>query len=92
MNRRDAVFALIALGAAPLTTEAQPLAKLPRIGVLWQTEPPPPVHPMMALLMKSLNDLGWQDGKTVVIEYRFAGSDADRLARFAHELVGLRLT
>lgn len=91
MNRRDAVFALIALGAAPLATEAQPLAKLPRIGVLWPTEPPPPVHPQMALLMKSLNDLGWQDGKTVAIEYRFAGNDADRLARFANELVDLKV-
>jgi putative ABC transport system substrate-binding protein len=45
----------------------------------------------MALLIKSLNDLGLQDGKTVVIEYRFAGSDADRLARFANELVGLKV-
>lgn len=70
MNRRDALLALIALGVAPRAAEAQPATKLPRIGVLWQTEPPPPVHPHMAHLMKNLNDLGWQDGKTVAIEYR----------------------
>jgi putative ABC transport system substrate-binding protein len=91
MNRRDAVLALLALGVAPLAAEAQSAARLPRIGVLWQTTPPPPVHPNMAALLKNLKDLGWEDGKTVAIEYRFAGNDADRLAQFANELVRLKV-
>lgn len=91
MNRRDALLALIALGVAPRAAEAQPAAKLPRIGVLSQTAPPPPVHPNMAALLKNLKDLGWEDGKTVAIEYRFAANDADRLAQFANELVRLKV-
>jgi len=91
MNRRDAVLALLALGVVPLAAKAQPAARLPRIGVLWQATPPPPVHPNMAALLKNLKDLGWEDGKTVAIEYRFAGNHADRLAQFANELVRLQV-
>jgi len=87
MNRRDSVLALLALGAVPHSGFAQPPLKLPRIGVLWQTAPPPPVHPNMAAVLNGLKDLGWEEGRTVAIEYRFAGNDAGRLAQFAAELV-----
>jgi putative ABC transport system substrate-binding protein len=90
-NRREAVLALLALGAAPFATGAQHDVKLPRIGVLWQTKPPPPVHPNIMTLLEGLKELGWEDGRTVAIEYRFAGGDADRLARFAAELVRLKV-
>ena len=70
---------------------AQPAAKIPRIGVLWQTPPPPPINPSMAALLTSLHDLGWQDGKTVAIEYRYGGNDAARLAGFANELLRLKV-
>ena len=75
----------------PLAAQAQPAAKLPRIGVLWQTAPPPPVHPQMTNLLQGLKELGWEDGKSVVIEYRYGGSQADRLAAFAAELVRLKV-
>jgi putative ABC transport system substrate-binding protein len=91
MNRRDTVLALLALGAAPLGAQSQAVTKLPRIGVLWQTPPPPPLHPNMVELLASLKDLGWEDGRTVSIEYRYAGNDADRLAKFAAELVRLKV-
>ena len=91
MNRRDAVIGLVAFGAAPLAAVAQPAAKIPRIGILWQTTPPPPVHPNMAVLLKSLKDLGWEEGRSVAIEYRFAGNDADRLAQYANALVRLKV-
>jgi putative ABC transport system substrate-binding protein len=90
-RRRNFLLGAGALLAAPLGVYSQPTAILPRIGVQWQTAPPPPVHPQMPLLLKGLNDLGWQDGKTVVIEYRYAGNDAERLAKFAAELVRLKV-
>ena len=83
-------LALLAF-AIPLAAHSQPVAKLPRIGVLWQTAPPPPVHPQMNDLLQGLKELGWEDGKSVVIEYRYGGSQADRLAAFAAELVGLKV-
>ena len=77
--------------AASVAAGAQPVAKISRIGVLWQTLPPPPINPNMATLLKGLQDLGWQEGKTVAIEYRYGGNDAGRLAGFANELVRLRV-
>jgi putative ABC transport system substrate-binding protein len=91
MDRREAVLALLAFVAAPRVAEAQPAATLPRLGILWQTKPPPPVHPNVVSLLESLKELGWEDGKTVTIEFRFAGDDADRLAKFAVELVRLKV-
>jgi putative ABC transport system substrate-binding protein len=83
-------LALVAF-AVPLAAHSQPAAKLPRIGVLWQTAPPPPVHPNMNALLQGLKKLGWEDGKSVVIEYRYGGNQADRLAAFAAELVRLKV-
>ncbi len=42
---------------ASVPAGAQPAAKVPRIGVLWQTAPPPPINPQMPALLKSLQDL-----------------------------------
>jgi len=82
----------IAVGiVAPVAAGAQPAAKMPRIGVLWQVPPPPPVNQNMVTLLKGLRDLGWHEGKTVAIEYRYGGNDAARLAAFANELVRLKV-
>ena len=70
---------------------AQPAVKISRIGVLWQVPPPPPIHPNMVTLLQGLQDLGWHEGKTVAIEYRYGGNDAARLAGFANELVRLKV-
>lgn len=85
-----AALVLVAF-ALPLAADAQPGGKLRRIGVLWQTAPPPPVHPQIAALVNALRELGWEDGKSVVIEYRFGGNQAERLATFAAELVRLKV-
>jgi putative ABC transport system substrate-binding protein len=89
---RLGVLALVLVAfALPLAADAQPGGKLPRIGVLWQTAPPPPVHPYMLALLQGLKELGWEDGKSVVIEYRYGANQADRLAAFAAELARLKV-
>ena len=76
----------IGLLAAPLAAEAQP-TKVPKIGVLLynspQTEPLGP-------LLEGLRVLGYVDGKTMAIEYRFAEGRAERLPELASELVLLK--
>ena len=52
MNRRDAMFALLALGAGPRVAEAQQSKAVPRIGVL--RTPPPTDHLFQALLGQAL--------------------------------------
>ncbi|GIL06583.1 ABC transporter substrate-binding protein [Betaproteobacteria bacterium PRO7] len=78
-----AVSALVASAPAG----AQSAGSVPRIGVLWQTPPPPPVHPHLAALFRNLRDLGWQEGKTIEVEYRYGGNDAARLRALAADLV-----
>lgn len=91
VRRRRFLLSVGALLAAPLGAQSQTVTKLPRIGVLWQTPPAPPVHPFMTALLRGLKELGWEDGKNVVIEHRYAGNNADRLAVFAAELVRLKV-
>jgi putative ABC transport system substrate-binding protein len=91
MNRRDfvvAVVALLALGvaAAPLAAEAQQAGKIPRIGVLALSQAPP-----VDSFFQSLRDLGWSEGRNIVIERRYAEGRVDRLPALAAELVRLKV-
>ena len=89
--RRRVLALLLAVFAPAPPARAQPGRKLPRLGILWQTSPPPPVHPQIVALVQALKEIGWEDGKSIVIEYRYGGNQADRLAAFATELVRLNV-
>jgi putative tryptophan/tyrosine transport system substrate-binding protein len=61
-----------------------------RVGYLGSLSPdwPSPISaPHAGLFAQGLNDLGYVDGKNVVVEYRFANGDFDRLPALAGELI-----
>ena len=87
MNRRDTVLALLALGAAPVTALAQQQGKIPRIGVLIPGSRTG-FSPRIEALLQGLRDLGYVEGKTIAIEWRWADSRVEELPRLAAELVG----
>jgi putative tryptophan/tyrosine transport system substrate-binding protein len=89
MIRGVALIAVLALSllAAPLAAEAQQAAKVARIGYLGNTQGP---HLREAFL-QGLRDLGYVEGRNLVIEYRDAEGKADRLAALAAELVALKV-
>jgi putative ABC transport system substrate-binding protein len=89
MDRRDTVLALLALGAAPLAAEAQQAAKIARIGYL-ATNPAISPHLREAFL-QGLRDLGYVEGRNLVIEYRDAEGKVERLPALAAELVALKV-
>src|SRR5213595_2221995 len=89
MDRRDTVLALLALGAAPLAAEAQQAAKVARIGYLSPNLAASP-HPREAFL-QGLRDLGYVEGRNLVIEYRDAEGKVERLPALAAELVALKV-
>jgi len=89
MDRRDTVFALLALGAAPLAAEAQQAAKVARIGYLSPSLASRP-HLRDAFL-QGLHDLGYVEGRNVVIEYRDAEGKLERVNALAAELVALKV-
>src|SRR5438874_6093384 len=89
MDRRDTVLALLALGAAPLAAEAQQAAKVARIGHL-APNLAATLHLRDAFL-QGLRDLGYVEGRNVVIEYRDADGKLERLPALAAELVALKV-
>jgi putative ABC transport system substrate-binding protein len=74
--------------ATPLAAQAQQAAKIPRIGALGGTPTP---HPLREAFLQGLRDLGYVEGRTVVIEYRYDEEKLERLPALADELVALKV-
>src|SRR5215813_3040152 len=84
MNRRAFVTGLGTVLAAPLTAEAQQ-TQIPRIGYLWSGKRgSDPVE--TGGLLQGLRELGYTEGRNVVIEYRYAQDQLDRLPGLIAEL------
>jgi putative ABC transport system substrate-binding protein len=90
VKRRD-LLALVGGAAAvlPLAAEAQQAAKVVRIGYLAANLAASP-HLREAFL-QGLRDLGYVEGRNVVIEYRDAEGKLERLPALATELVALKV-
>jgi putative ABC transport system substrate-binding protein len=67
--------------AAPLAVEAQPVSKIPRVGVLLFGTPD--TDPSLRSFRAGLHDLGHVEGKTIVLEYHYAGGKPERLPDLA---------
>src|SRR5215470_12566929 len=90
MRRRD--FVTLLGGAAaiwPLAARAQQRSKLPIIGFLgpdisiWR--------PWTDAFIERLRELGWIDGRTMTVEYRWSQGNPDRIAQIAAEFVRLNV-
>jgi putative ABC transport system substrate-binding protein len=75
--------------AAPLAVEAQQAAKVARIGFL-SLHVAPNRH-LREAFRQGLRDLGYLEGRNVVIEYRDAEGKVERLPALAAELVALKV-
>lgn len=89
MNRRDTMLGLLAFGAAPLRAVAQPSGKVSRIGVLGVTSAADYAHQVEAM-RQGFRELGYYEGRNIVIEYRWAEGRLDRLPALAAELIRLQ--
>ena len=90
MNRRDTVIALLAFGATPLRSIAQQAGKIPRVGFLGVGSASGYVKELDAIRAR-LRDLGYAEGKNIVIEYRWAEGSPERLREMAVELAALKM-
>jgi len=75
--------------AAPLAVEAQPAAKISRIGFLFFGAPGPSAE--VDAFRQGLRELGYIEGQNATIEYRFAGGQVERLPELASELARLKV-
>ena len=90
MRRREFITLLSGTAAAwPLAARAQQ-GKVPTIGFLGTTSALT-WSPWTAAFVQRLRDLGWIEGRTVAIEYRWADGRSDRFPEMAAELVRMKV-
>ena len=91
MRRREFITLLGGAAAAwPLAARAQQPAKLPTIGFLGASTPSAWSN-WTAAFVQRLRELGWIEGRTVAIEYRWAEGRSERYTEIAAEFVRLKV-
>ena len=92
MSQKVFAAVLCALLLAPSNpAEAQQPGKVPRIGYLSPGGDPKTPGRQLEAFRQGLRDLGYYEGKNIVIEYRYAEGQPDRLLSLVRELVQLKL-
>ncbi|HUM14370.1 MAG TPA: ABC transporter substrate-binding protein [Candidatus Nitrosotalea sp.] len=91
MDRRTFVATLATgLLASPLVAEAQPIAGIPRVGLLRPGTPSDPAdRSSVGAFLAGLQEAGYTRGKNVRIEVRYAHGKFDGLQALARELAAL---
>jgi putative tryptophan/tyrosine transport system substrate-binding protein len=90
MKRRE--FITLFGGVAvtwPLRARAQQIGKLPTIGFLGADAAA--FSPWTAAFVARMRELGWIEGRTIVIEYRWSEGSPERYAEIAAEFVRLKV-
>ncbi|MFL6828391.1 MAG: ABC transporter substrate-binding protein [Bradyrhizobium sp.] len=91
MKRREFITLLGgAAAAAPCAVRAQQATKLPTVGFLGAGSPSGWSHWTAAFLLR-LHELGWIEGRTMSIEYRWAEGHSERYAEITAEFVRLKV-
>jgi len=91
LQRREFIALIGGAAAAwPLALRAQQPAKLPTIGFLGSGSPAADT-PWTTPFLQRLHELGWVEGRTVAIEYRWGEEIAERYAAMAAEFVRLKV-
>jgi len=86
---------LLALGAMLFAlsspADAQQVARIPRIGFLSVSGDPKAPGPWVEAFRQGLRDLGYTEGKNVLVEYRYIEGKLDRIPSLVAELVQLKI-
>ena len=90
MRRREFVTLIVGVAATwPVTTSAQPTGKLPIVGFLGASASG--FAPWAAAFVARMRELGWVEGRTIAIEYRWSEGRPERYAEIAAEFVRLNI-
>lgn len=92
MNRRGFVrggLAVVGLGALAGCEAARPpwqASRTPRVGVLGERSPE---DPFVTAFRQGLRELGYEEGRSIALEYRYAYAAVERFSQLAAELIDL---
>jgi putative tryptophan/tyrosine transport system substrate-binding protein len=90
MNRREFIAGLGSAAAWPVMARAQQPARLPIIGFLGAATPAS-WSQWTGAFMQRLRELGWIDGRSVAIEYRWAEGSGERAVEIVSEFARLKV-
>jgi len=90
MRRREFITLLGGAAAWPLAARAQQLVKLRTIGFSGQSTRSAESE-LVAAFTQRLRELGWIEGRTITIEYRWSEGRAERFVQIAAEFVRLKV-
>jgi putative tryptophan/tyrosine transport system substrate-binding protein len=90
LHRREFITLVGGAAAWPIAARAQQAVKQATIGLLGSNTAAAQSH-LTAAFVQRLGELGWIEGRNVVIEYRWAEGHTDRLPGLADELVRLNV-
>ena len=82
-----AIVLAVSLTLSPLAVAAQQPGKIARIGFLHPGMPP---NTSAEVFRQTVHDLGYVEGRSITIEFRWAEGRLDRLSPLAAELVALQ--
>jgi len=89
--RRAARIVTLVLLVMPLAAGAQPAVRIPRIGVLSPAPAAAAGGSPYDAFREGLRELGYVEGKNIVLDFRFAGGKYERLPELAADLVRLQV-
>src|SRR5438105_2458263 len=89
-RRRFLTTTMACVLTAPLAAEAQRAGNIYRVGVMF-VNPRQPLTPFINALEEGFRDRGYQQGRDLAIEYRFAEGRSERLPALAAELARLNV-
>jgi putative ABC transport system substrate-binding protein len=85
VNRRELITLIGGAAAWPLAARAQQPTKVPHIGIL--TPAVTDATPALQAFHRGIRDLGYVEGQTIALDFRFSRGDLDALPGLAAELV-----
>jgi ABC-type uncharacterized transport system substrate-binding protein len=92
LKRINTVLLLIGFVLASIhLVEAQQPKKLPRIGYIATAGDSNNPGLVVAAFREGLRDLGYIEGKNIIVEYRYPGTEPERLTSFVPELIRLKV-
>ena len=91
LRRREFITLVGGAAAAwPVAARAQQAGKLPTLGFIGASTPTAQAH-LVAALVQRLRELGWIEGRSIAIEYRWAEGRNERYGEIAVEFVRLKV-